>query len=38
MEIVPSEVYFQKIKVDNTYEITVLVKNLSKKTRRIRVF
>ena len=38
MEIIPSEVYFHKILPENTYEIIVYVKNLTKKARRIRVF
>jgi hypothetical protein len=37
-EISPNEIFFRKIQVDNTYEIVVLVKNLTKKAKRIRVF
>lgn len=38
IDISPSEIYFRNIQIDNTYEISILVKNLTKKARRIRVF
>ena len=38
IEVTPTEVFFHKIQTENTYEIAVYVKNLTKKARRIRVF
>jgi len=38
IEIIPSEIYFRDIQINQTYEITVYVRNLTKLARRIRVF
>ncbi|KAL4498636.1 hypothetical protein ABPG72_019754 [Tetrahymena utriculariae] len=38
IEILPSEIIFKDIQVNQTYEIQVFVRNLTKTTRRIRVF
>jgi hypothetical protein len=37
LEIIPPEIIFKDIEANYTYEITVLVRNLSKKPRRIRI-
>ena len=37
-EVTPTEVFFHNIQSDNIYEISVFVKNLTKKAKRIRVF
>ena len=38
IEISPSEIIFKDIELNQTYEIIVLVRNLTKTSRRIRVF
>lgn len=38
IEILPSEIIFKDIQTNQTYEITVYVRNLTKTARRIRVF
>jgi hypothetical protein len=37
IEIIPPEIIFKDIEANYTYEITVLVRNLAKKPRRIRI-
>ena len=37
IEIIPPEIIFKDIEANYTYEITVLVRNLTKKPRRIRI-
>lgn len=38
IEVVPSEIIFKDIQINQTYEITVFVRNLTQTARRIRVF
>jgi len=38
IQISPSEIFFNKIQAENTYEIIVQIKNMTKRARRIRVF
>ena len=37
MEIIPSEVVFKDIEVDQLYEITVEIRNLTHRAKRIRI-
>ncbi|EWS70940.1 flagellar associated protein, putative (macronuclear) [Tetrahymena thermophila SB210] len=38
IDITPNEIHFKDIQINQTYEITLYVRNLTKKPRRIRVF
>jgi hypothetical protein len=38
IEVTPAEVYFRDIEINQTYEIAVYVRNLTKKVRRMRIF
>ncbi|CAD8117028.1 unnamed protein product [Paramecium sonneborni] len=38
IEVVPNEIIFKDIQINQTYEITVFVRNLTQTARRIRVF
>ncbi|EGR27115.1 hypothetical protein IMG5_201370 [Ichthyophthirius multifiliis] len=38
LEINPQEIYFKDIQVNQTYEIPLQIRNLTKKPRRIRIF
>ena len=38
IEVVPSEIIFKDILTNQTYEITVYIRNLTKTSRRIRVY
>lgn len=38
IEVVPNEIIFKDIQVNQTYEIAVYVRNLTQNARRIRVF
>lgn len=38
IEVLPEEIIFKDIQINQTYEITVFVRNLTKTARRIRVF
>jgi len=37
-DINPKEIFFHEIKLKTTYEIIVMIKNLTKKPRKVRVF
>ena len=37
IEVVPSEIFFHDIIIDQTYEIPVFIRNLTKTKRRIRI-
>lgn len=38
IEITPPEIIFRDIEINQTYEIVVYVRNLTKKVRRIRIY
>ncbi|EGR30900.1 hypothetical protein IMG5_121460 [Ichthyophthirius multifiliis] len=38
IEVFPSEIHFKNIQINQTYEVILKVRNLTKKVRRIRVF
>ncbi|KAM3144881.1 hypothetical protein pb186bvf_002886, partial [Paramecium bursaria] len=38
IEVVPNEIIFKDIQINQTYEITVFVRNLTQTARRIRIF
>ena len=38
LKIYPDEIIFKDIKINQTYEINVLIRNLTKKVKRIRIF
>jgi hypothetical protein len=38
IEVVPNEIIFKDIQINQTYEITVFVRNHTQTARRIRVF